>query len=148
MVEDLQKFLEAVDTFTEMVMVQEMAPAVIKVLQTKIRGEVYGVDWPGRRYNRKGLDHGLMDPREIDWGYESATNTLTVKSVRDDWEPTSRKHEGRNVAEVVESGNGYDWHSVRPRPFHKPAEDAMIKTGEADRILTQNLENYLQYWSW
>jgi hypothetical protein len=145
---DLQAFLEAVDMVLEETMVKEVAPLTIKTLQEKINSEVYAVDWPARKYVRKEYNHGLIDPREIEWGYESKTNTLTVKSVRDDWEPTLEKHAGRRVADVVESGDGYDWHSVRPRPFHKPAEDHLILSGEVDYTISRALEAYLGPWSW
>ena len=145
---ELQGFLDAVDMVLEETMVREIAPLTVKMLQSKIESEVYAVDWPARRYQRKEYNHGLIDPREIEWKYESKTNTLTVKSIRDDWEPTMERHAGRNVAEVVESGQGYDWHPVKPRPFHKPAEDQLVATGELDFALSQTMEAYLGPWSW
>lgn len=145
---DLQGFLDAVDEIAEMSMVQSVAPFAIRILQEKINSEVYAVDWPGRKYKRKYYNHGLIDPREIEWQYESQTNTLIVRSIRDDWEPTMRAHEGRNVAEVVETGNGYDWFAVRPRPFHKPAEEFLITSGEVDALLTRDMQYYLALWSW
>lgn len=145
---ELHGFLEAVDGVAEYSMTRTIAPYAIRILQEKIKSEVYAVDWPGRRYKRKYENHGLIDPREIEWQYESQTNTLIVRSIRDDWEPTVRAHEGRNVAEVVETGNGYDWFAVRPRPFHKPAEELLITSGEVDAMLTRDMELYLGMWSW
>lgn len=145
---ELQGFLEAVEVVVEVSMTQNVAPYAIRILQEKINSEVYAVDWPARRYKRKYLNHGLLDPREIEWKWDSRLNALTVRSVRDDWEPTSQKHEGRNVAEVVETGRGYDWYAVRPRPFHKPAEEYLITSGEVSAILNRDLRDYLGTWKW
>lgn len=145
---ELQGFLDVVNAAAEIAMTQKVAPYAIKILQEKINSEVYAVDWPARKYKRKYFMHGLIDPREIEWNWESPTMTLTVKSVRDDWEPTMPSHENRPVAPVVESGNGYDWHPVRPRPFHKPAEDELAKSREVDAILTTTMQTYLGSWRW
>ena len=145
---ELDMFLAAVDSTLEIAMTMDVAPYAIKILQEKINSEVYSVDWPTRRYRRKYFDHGLLDPREIEWNWESPTNTLTVKSVRDDWEPTMPKHEGRPVAPVVESGEGYDWHRVKPRPFHKPAEEYLIKSRDVDALITNRMRDFLNTWKW
>lgn len=145
---ELEGFLQVVDAAVEIAMTQEVAPYAIKILQEKIRSEVYAVDWPTRTYKRKYFYHGLLDPREIDWDWESQTMTLTVKSVRDDWEPTMEIHEGRRVADVVESGNGYDWRRVKPRPFHKPAEDLLIASGTVDAFLNKAMREYTGGWKW
>lgn len=142
---ELQNFVDAVDEILEMTMVQDVTPEVIYELQYMIDRKVYA-EYPEPQYQRKFYEHGLVDPREIDADYESKTNTLIVKSVRDDWEPTMRRHEGRNVAEVVESGQGYDWRTIKPRPFHKPTEDELIRSGKVDKILTDAMETYLGSW--
>jgi len=143
--EDLRYFMEAVDSLVDYTMVYDVGPRAVRVLQEKIESEVYQKYTP-KGYERKREDHGLIDPREIDVRYESPLKTLHVQSVRDDWEPTMRKHEGRNVADVVESGDGYDWASVKPRPFHKPAEIEMVK--EADKILNTAMDVNLSNWEW
>ena len=145
---ELEGFLQVVEAAVEISMTQEVAPYAIKILQEKINSEVYSVDWPNRKYKRKYEFHGLLDPREIDWKWESPTRTLTVKSIRDDWEPTVRNHEGRSVADVVESGIGYDWHTVKPRPFHKPAEDHLIMSGVVDALLNKTMREWVGPWRW
>ena len=145
---ELEGFLQVVEAAVEISMTQEVAPYAIKILQEKINSEVYSVDWPNRKYKRKYEFHGLLDPREIDWKWESPTRTLTVKSIRDDWEPTVRNHEGRSVADVVESGNGYDWHAVKPRPFHKPAEDYLIESRTVESLLNKAMREYVGPWRW
>ena len=142
---DLQNFVDAVDEILEMTMYQEVCPEAVEELQRQISEKVYDAYTP-ENYQRKFFNHGLIDPREIEAKYESKTNTLTVQSVRDDWEPTMRRHEGRNVAEVVESGQGYDWKTIRPRPFHKPAEDELIRSGRVDKIISDAMETYLGSW--
>lgn len=142
---ELQDFVDAVDEILEMTMYEEVGPEVVCELQKQIEEKVYDA-YPNPQYNRKYYNHGLIDPREIETNYESKTNTLTARSVRDDWEPTMRKHEGRNVAEVVESGDGYDWKHLGPRPFHKPAEDELIRSGRVDNIITDAMERYLGSW--
>ena len=144
--EDVQAFSEAVDMILEMTMVRDVGPAAVAELQRQIDFKVYAQYTP-KVYNRKFYNHGLVDPREIEVKYESQTNTMTVEAVRDDWEPTSRKHEGRKVAPVVESGNGYDYKDIKPRPFHKPTEDELIRSGKVDKIITDKMEEYLGPWS-
>ena len=144
--QDCKAFSEAVDMILEMTMVQDVGPAAVAEVQRQIDFKVYAAYTP-KVYKRKYYDHGLIDPREIEAKYESQTNTMTVEAVRDDWEPTRRSHEGRKVAPVVESGNGYDYKSIRPRPFHKPAEDELIRRKVVDDILTRKMEEYLGPWS-
>ena len=144
--EDVHAFSEAVDAILEMTMVQDVGPAAVDEVQRQIDFKVYA-EYEPKVYKRKFYDHGLIDPREIEAKYESKTNTLTVEAVRDDWEPTRRSHEGRKVAPVVESGNGYDYKSIKPRPFHKPAEDELIRSGKVDKIITDKMEEYLGPWS-
>lgn len=144
--QELRDFSEAVDEILEMTMVQEVAPAAVEEVQRQIDFKVYAAYTP-KVYQRKFYEHGLIDPREIDCKYESKTNTLTVEAVRDDWEPTRRVHAGRNVAEVVESGNGYDYKHLPPRPFHKPAEDELIRSGKVDKIITSAMEQFLGAWT-
>lgn len=144
--EDVQAFSEAVDMILEMTMVRDVGPAAVAELQRQIDFKVYR-EYTPKVYNRKFYNHGLVDPREIEVKYESQTNTMTVEAVRDDWEPTSRKHEGRKVAPVVESGNGYDYKDIKPRPFHKPTEDELIRSGKVDKIITDKMEEYLGPWS-
>ena len=148
---DLQAFLDVVDDLLDYVMEDDVKAAAVKELQSKIQTEVYDKYTP-RVYNRKKDYHGLQDPRDypvgsMEYHYDSRIKLLTIEDVRPDWEPTSRKHEWRNVAEVVESGDGYDYKDLPPRPFHKKAEEALIKSGEVDRILTQAMETNLGAWS-
>lgn len=144
--QECKMFSEAVDMILEMTMVQDVGPAAVAELQRQIDFKVYA-EYDPKVYKRKFYNHGLIDPREIETKYESQTNTLTVEAVRDDWEPTRRSHEWRKVAPVVESGNGYDYKSIKPRPFHKPAENELIKRGTVDKILTEKMEQYLGPWS-
>ena len=75
-----------------------------------------------------------------------ASSAFSVYLIHDTLPPT-HKPEGRNVAEVVESGEGYDYKDIGPRPFHKKAEEALIRTKEVDKILTKAMKDNLGAWS-
>lgn len=140
-------FDEILHKLIDYTMETEMTEAVQKEMEIQIVDKVYEVYHP-RVYERKWTKHGLLDLEKtpignLDINYDSQLMLLTVENVRSDWEPTSEAHYGRNVAEVVESGSGYDWRRIGPRPFHKPTEDALIKSGEADRVLQKALDESL-----
>ena len=140
-------FMDMVDKLIDYTMVTDMTDAAVKEIQSKVQTEVYDKYTP-RVYQRKKEKYGLLDPGAAPAGsmeihYESQTQTLTVEDVREDWEPTRERHRGRNVAEVVESGSGYDWKDIPPRPFHKKAEEALINSGEADRVLQKAMDDNL-----
>ena len=144
---ELAAFDEILHKLIDYTMVTDMTDAVEKEMEIQIVHNVYEKIVP-RVYERKWEKHGLLDLEKtpignLDINYDSNLMLLTVENVRPDWEPTSETHYGRNVAEVVESGSGYDWRKIGPRPFHKPTEDALINTGEADRVLQKALDESL-----
>lgn len=150
MEKDLAVFLEVVDAVIDFTMERDVKDAAIREIQRKVNSEVYAKYEP-IQYERKMWRKGLLDSEEAPDGsmevhYDSKLKLLTVEDVRKDWEPT-HKPEGRNVAEVVESGEGYDYKDIGPRPFHKKAEEALIKTKEVDKILTKAMKDNLGAWS-
>lgn len=133
---EISEFMDALDGVIDEAMELKVRNAAAGYIQAAVVTEVY-MKYEPRGYQRKLDYHGLADIREAPAGsiesqYDSRTKTLTVENVREDWEPTMKKHEGRNVAKVVESGEGYDWKPIRPRPFHRVAEQNLIKGGDVD----------------
>ena len=133
---EINALMSDLDDVIDEAMELRVRDAAAGYIQAAVVTEVY-MQYEPKGYERKMAYHGLADIREAPVGsieshYERQTKTLTVQNVREDWEPTMRKHEGRNVAEVVESGQGYDWHSVKPRPFHKVAEQNLAKSGDVE----------------
>lgn len=148
---ELNMFMGLVDQLIDYEMESEVLDAVKKEMALKIQTEVYDKIIP-RDYRRKREQYGLLDFDQtphgnLDINYDQKIKLLTVENVRSDWEPTMERHIGRNVAKVVESGEGYDWREIGPRRFHKPTEQALISSGEIDRILTKSMETNLGGWS-
>ncbi len=142
---ELQSFLTILDKAVDFCMEHEMKDAAVSEIQRSIYENVYQQYTP-RVYDRKYDQGGLLDPDHMASNYDRMTKTLTVEDMRVDWEPTKQSHFGRNVAEVVETGNGYDWKQIGPRPFHEPAERELAN-GVADEVLTKSLEQNLGAWS-
>lgn len=151
MEKELELFLEVVDGVIDYVMERDVKDAAIREIQKKVQTEVYDKYPNPVQYERKMWRRGLLDSAEAPDGsmevhYDSKIKLLTVEDVRKDWEPT-HKPEGRNVAEVVETGEGYDYKDIGPRPFHAKAEEALIRTKEVDKILTKAMKENLGAWS-
>lgn len=148
---EAQAFFDDLDGVIEEAMVTKVRDAAAGYIQSAVITEVYQ-KYPNPKYERKLDDHGLMDIHEapqgsIESNYDSNTRTLTVENVREDWEPTKRSHAGRNVAKVVESGNGYDWKQIGPRPFHKVAEERLIQGKDVDFHIEDTFQKRMGAWS-
>ena len=148
---ELNMFMGLVDQLIDYTMETDVLDAVKKEMAAKIQTEVYDKVIP-KSYERKKESYGLLDFDQtphgnLDIHYDGKIKLLTVENVRSDWEPTLESHIGRNVAKVVESGDGYDWRDIGPRKLHKPTEQALIASGEIDRILTKSMETNLGGWS-
>lgn len=106
-------------------------------LSQSVKENVYDKYNP-RVYWRRKSEGGLMDIDTMESRYDPATKTLEVESMNVDDDT------GRRVAPVVESGVGYNYirrgaKYLLPRPFHKPAEDNLIKSGVVDNALSMRL---------
>ena len=148
---DIAAFMNDLDGVIDEAMELKVRDAAAGYIQAAVITEVY-MKYEPKGYDRKMDKHGLADIREAPSGsieshYESQTKTLTVENVREDWEPTMRKHEGRNVAKVVESGEGYDWRQIKPRPFHKIAEENLIRGGDVDFHIEETFKQRMGAWS-
>lgn len=149
---EINAFEAILDQLIDYEMESEVLDAVKKEMASKINTEVYGTYDP-IQYERKEENGGLLDMEQtpegsLDIHYDSKIKLLTVENVRSDWEPTHPAHPDRNVAQVVESGRGYDyWKRPFKRPFHEKTENALISSGEVDRILTKSMQTNLGGWS-
>ena len=148
---EINEFMDALDGVIDEAMEFKVRDAAAGYIQAAVITEVY-MKYPNPKYERKMMNHGLADIREAPVGsleshYEPQTKTLTVEDVREDWEPTMRKHEGRKVAPVVESGQGYDWRTIKPRPFHHVAEQNLIKSGDVDFHIEETYKERMGAWS-
>lgn len=114
------------------VMENDVASATKSVMQQVIEDEVYAKYNPSY-YVRRGYDGGLQDEKNIVSVYDRKTMTLEVTNMTRDNDYTGMGD--RLVAPVVESGIGYAWKRIMPRPFHKKTEKLM-----ANKIFENTLE--------
>lgn len=101
----------------------EVATTVKKVMREKVYDEVYSVYNP-KVYDRQMDDGGLSDIDNMESNMIN-DNTLTVENIR---------HDGnRNVAQIVESGEGYlydfEYNGVA-RPFTEATREELKNTNE------------------
>ena len=143
---EAQIFMEQVNAAVDFCMEHEMKDAAVAAIQRSVMENVYSAYPFPKVYERKYDQGGLLDPDNMVSTYDKTLKTLTVEDIRPDWEPTRRVHAGRNVSEVVETGKGYDFKQMGPRPFHEPAEKE-LGDGLADQLLTLCLDRDLGAWS-
>lgn len=127
----------------ETVLLTHVAPAVKEELQTQVYDKVYAAYTP-KVYERRYQDGGLGDMRNYEASVDSGTMTLYVQNqTRDDgyWRPDGSPD--RFIAPVVEGTGGpdsdYDYGGPGPRPFHKAAEQEVIRDGTVERELRKGL---------
>lgn len=127
---DLAMFRAKLNAAVDWAMQGYVAAAAEKTLQDAIQSEVYDAYTP-KVYERRMYDGGLIDMSRdnLEENYDAAEKLLTVRNInRDDFT-------GRLVAPVVESGIGYTFVDIGPRPFHKVAEQRMISDGTFDEAM-------------
>lgn len=110
--------------------VQEVARQTLK---ENVISEVYDKYTP-TQYKRTG---GLYQDENIESKMED-DNTLSVRSIRTD--------DGKDVAEIIESGVGYTWKKSNiykmqpyPRPFHEETKRELEEKGLAKKALADGL---------
>ncbi|MGM1044887.1 MAG: hypothetical protein ACQEXX_01935 [Bacillota bacterium] len=111
---------------------QSVAPVVKNVMKEKIEEEVYDVYSP-TIYERQKDNGGLTDDENIKTTLMNNT-ILAVENVRSD--------DGVNVAQVVETGQGYDYdfpHNGVPRPFTEATREHLRDTNEHVAALYKGL---------
>ena len=130
---DVNLFMKQLDTAISKVLLTDVSEVAKNALREAVYEEVYAAYTP-TVYQRQMDSGGLSDKENMMATVDVATRTLEVEDIRSD--------EGANVAAKVEDGyrmpNGV-W--MVPRPFHKPAEDKMMASGEAESALESGLKN-------
>lgn len=112
---------------------QNVAPTVKRVMKEKIEEEVYSVYDP-TMYERDREHGGLLDEANMEVTMLN-DSTLSVENVRSD--------DGRNVAEIVETGEGYDhdfMYNGIPRPFTEATREELRSTNEHTYAFYQGLK--------
>ena len=116
--QDIAAFEARLNNAIHATMQAQVADTAKAAMQEALDEKVYGAYEP-TYYQRKYKAGGLADPENMETEYDRATMTLTMENVRRD-EVTNRL-----VAPVVESGRGYNYYSLPPRPFHAYTEELM-----------------------
>ena len=128
---DVNLFMKQLDTAISKVLLTDVSEVAKNALREAVYEEVYAAYTP-TVYERQMDSGGLSDKGNMMATVDVASRTLEVEDVRSD--------DGTNVAAKVESGyrmqNGA---AMGARPFHKPAEDRLIATGEAESALEAGL---------
>jgi hypothetical protein len=111
---------------------------VVKDEMKKVIEEVVYNAYEPSQYDRQKDDGGLLDESNIKHGVENGQ--LWIRNTRSD--------EGKDVAEIVETGVGYDWERSRiykmqpfPRPFHEETKENLEKNKKHVDALKDSLKN-------
>ncbi|WP_397331643.1 hypothetical protein [Paenibacillus sp. JSM ZJ436] len=109
-------------------LLNNVAPTVKEVMKDKIEEEVYSVYTPvpveDGGYDRQRENDGLLDEDNMEVTVLNDT-VLTVENIRSDGD--------RNVAEIVETGEGYQFefpYNGVPRPFTEATREHLRDTNE------------------
>lgn len=112
----------------------EVANEARRVMKENVITEVYQKYSP-TNYERTG---GLYQDKNIETKLVD-DNTLTVRNIREE--------NGRDIANIIETGTGYDWERSRiynmqpyPRPFHAETARELDEKGLAKNALKKGLE--------
>ena len=147
----LDKLLNYIQQQVQDAMQNEVAEEVVEVMTEDggtIDKTVYNAYTP---YNLAGTDHHyhrtyqLKDPNNFSKEMIDE-NTLAVRSTRSEGD--------RDIAEVIESGVGYDWglnsgyvrdldKEIGARPFHEATVEELQSTGKHVEALKRGLEKRL-----
>ena len=129
----------------------ELAKEVVEVM-TEDGGVIDKTVYePYTPYNLSGTDHHyhrtyqLKDPSNIDTHMVNG-NTLSIRS--------TRSENGRDIAGILESGNGYDWgknsgyvrdldEEIGARPLHKETGNELQRTGRHIKAMKKGLKKRL-----
>lgn len=113
---------------------QDVAPTVKRVMKEKINEEVYEKYPDPVMYDRRKEHGGLLDEANMEVTMVN-DSTLSVENIRSD--------DGRNVAEIVETGQNYE-HDFKyngiPRPFTEATREELRNTNEHMYALSRGLK--------
>lgn len=129
--QDLIKFLKQLQQPVNETLDNDVAKIVKTVMKNKVKEEVYAPYNP-TVYQRTGLlgSEASMESELLN------DNTLVVENVRSDG--------NRNVAEIVETGEGYKYdfqYAGIARPFTQETREELRKTGVHVAALYKGLKN-------
>lgn len=128
--QDLIKFLQKLNRPIGKALSNDVAKTVKQVQKEKVKEEVYDVYEP-TIYSRTGL----LGSEESMKSELINDTTLVVENIRSDGD--------RNVAEVVESGSGYNFsfdYAGVPRPFAETTREELRNTGAHKAALYSGLK--------
>lgn len=116
---DLEKFLRQLQQPVSKALSSNVAQTVKTVMKDKVEKEVYAPYSPSvyQRTGKLGSEESMEATLLND-------STLVVENVRSDGD--------RNVAEIVETGQGYTYdflYSGVPRPFTESTREELVNTG-------------------
>ncbi|WP_240661923.1 hypothetical protein [Paenibacillus xylanexedens] len=129
--QDLVKFLQKLNQPIAQALSNDVAKTVKTVMKEKVKEEVYDVYEP-TMYSRTGL-LGSEDSMKSELINDT---TLIVENVRSDGD--------RNVAEVVESGQNYQYgfeYAGVPRPFTEATREELRNTGAHKAAMYKGLKS-------
>ena len=130
--QDLIKFLQKLNQPIGKALVNDVAMKVKQVQKEKVKEEVYDVYEP-TMYSRTGL----LGSEESMKSELINDTTLVVENVRSDGDGD------RNVAEVVESGQNYQYgfeYAGVPRPFTEATREELRNTGAHKAAMHRGLK--------
>lgn len=128
--QDLIKFLQKLNKPIAKALNNDVAKTVKTVMKDKVKEEVYDVYEP-TMYSRTGL----LGSEESMKSELINDTTLVVENVRSDGD--------RNVAEVVESGQNYQFgfeYAGVPRPFTEATREELRNTGAHKAAMYKGLK--------
>ncbi|MCM3110040.1 hypothetical protein [Lederbergia lenta] len=127
-IKDLEKYVNSKITSA---LEKEVNETVRKTLKENVITEVYDKYTPSH-YERSG---GLFQDGNIESKMENS-NTLSVRSIHSE--------NGRDIAQVIESGLGYSWShldgEIGARPFHEETRREIEENGLAKDSMRKGLQ--------
>ena len=135
---DAEIFAEKLENAIHRAMQSTVADEVKLAIMESVQENVYDKYEP-TQYKRRGVNGGLADPNMMDQTYDVGAMTLEIRS------SGKGAHGRKDVAEIVESGQGYTWKKSEiaqhpfPRPFHRPAEERLAQGNEIDNAIKSEL---------
>ncbi|MFE6075781.1 hypothetical protein ACFVQB_15015 [Paenibacillus sp. NPDC057886] len=133
--QDLIKFLQKLNQPIAKALSNDVAKTVKKVMKENVKDEVYEVYTPDPNSAYSYKRTGLLGSEESMKSELINDTTLVVENIRSDGD--------RNVAEIVESGQGYQYsfeYAGVPRPFTEATREELRNSGEHKAAMHKGLK--------
>lgn len=133
--DDLDELFDFLDESMDKALKKEVGNKVRKVMKDKIKTVVYQDEIKPKQYDRKYSHGGLIDDKNIAITDEGQLK-VGIEEIRTNDASDDRKAPAgtKNVAEIVEYGEGYTWvkseiykNQPHPRPFTQATIDELEK---------------------